>query len=86
MMSSLVLLVYVFVFVLASALLYWLGTRPWPYHVLCLAFGIACSMVTVPESIAGPAADLALGGVILFLLVYGAGGLIFHPHSHHKHA
>jgi hypothetical protein len=86
MASSLVLPVYLAAFVLAAGLLYWFGCIAWPYHTLCIALGIAFSLVTVPEAWAGPMADMVLGSVVLFLLAYGAGGLIFHPHPHHKHA
>jgi hypothetical protein len=86
MASSLVLPVYLAVVIVAAGLLYWLGSIAWPYHTLCVALGIAFSMVTVPEAWAGPVADIVVGSVVLFLLTYGAGGLIFHPHAHHKHA
>jgi hypothetical protein len=84
-MTTLALLVYLAALLLAAVLLYVWGYSHWYWCAASIAAALGIGMIRVPEAWAGPAADLAIGFAFTFLMVWGLGGLIFHPHAHHRH-
>ena len=76
---------------IAILLLFAFRSLTWYWHVgsLVLATLVACVPYTQLGISDGPVVDLIIGSVILFLLVWGLGGLLFRPfehHGQHKHA
>jgi hypothetical protein len=82
-----VIVVYLLAFALPIYLLYAIHARPWYLHGLAVVAALALGLVEMPERWKGVTFDLAFGGVIVFLLVWGLGGLFpIHRHHHEKHA
>jgi hypothetical protein len=82
-----VILVYSVAFALPIYLLYAIHSRPWYLHGLAIVAALVLGIVEMPPEWKGVAFDLAFGGVIVFLLVWGLGGLYpAHRHHHEKHA
>jgi hypothetical protein len=82
-----VIAVFLLAFSLPLLLLYFIHARPWYLHALAVAAALALGFVQPPEAWKGVAFDLAFGGVITFLLVWGIGGLATRRHQHReKHA
>ena len=82
-----VIAVYLLSFALPLCLLYTIHSRPWYLHALAVAAALAIGFVSPPEEWRGKAFDLACGGVITFLLVWGIGGLLpIRRHHREKHA
>ena len=76
---------------LAVLLLLAFRARTWHWHVgsLVLATLVACLPYPRVGLANGPLVDLIVGSLILFLLVWGLGGLVFRPmeqHGQQKHA
>lgn len=82
-----VILVFTIAFAIPIVLLYLIHARPWYLHGLAVAAALALGMLEVPENWKSPTLDLAMGGTIVLLLVWGLGG-IFPAHRRHteKHA
>ncbi len=81
-----VVLVYLFAFGIPLLLLYRFHACAWPWHVLAVLAGLAMGFVPMPETLRSRAADMVFGGILVFLLTWGVGGLVaFHPHRE-KHA
>jgi hypothetical protein len=81
-----VVLVYLLAFALSVVLLHAVHSRPWRLHVLAILAALALGFMHIPEQWKGVKFDLMFGGVILFLLVWGVGGLLtLHTHRE-KHA
>jgi hypothetical protein len=82
-----VVLVYLLAFALSVVLLITIHSRPWYLHILAILAALALGFMHIPEQWKGVKFDLMFGGVILFLLVWGVGGLLtLHIHHHEKHA
>ena len=84
-----VIAVYLVAFAIPVLLLCIVHSRPWYLHGLAVAAAVALGFVQPPDEWRGIAYDLAFGGVITFLLVWGLGGLLTLRHAHHhreKHA
>lgn len=82
-----VILVYAIAFAVPIFLLYLIHARPWYLHGLAVVAALVLGMIQVPEQWKSPSFDLAFGGVIVFLLVWGLGGMFpIHRHHHEKHA
>jgi hypothetical protein len=82
-----VLLVYLLAFALSLGLLIVIHSRPWYLHVLAILAALALGCMQIPEQWSGMKVDLMFGCVILFLLVWGVGGILtLHTHHHEKHA
>ena len=80
------IVVYLLSFALAVLLLYAIHSRPWYLHAMAVAAALVLGFVQPPPEWKGIAYDLAFGGLITFLLVWGVGGLItIRPHRE-KHA
>ena len=89
MFSIVAVLVYLLALVLPAFLLYCYGTMRWYWHLLTVAAAVGIGMIPMRPEWNRPEVDLAFGFVVIFLLVWGIGGLvIFHPHRPHhaKHA
>jgi peptidoglycan/LPS O-acetylase OafA/YrhL len=82
-----VIAVYLLAFALPLFLLYAIHSRPWYLHALAVVAALAIGFVSPPEEWKGITFDLAFGGTITFLLVWGIGGLLtVHRHHREKHA
>ncbi len=57
--------------VLALLLLYFFRARRWYWHVLSLLLAMGIGLMPPPERWQGPAADLTIGGIFLFLFLWG---------------
>ena len=84
-----VLLVYAVAFAIPVVLLYFFRSAPWIIHLLSVAAAVALGFAQIPDQWKGRTFDMAFGGFILFLLVWGIGGLlppVRHHHHYEKHA
>ena len=78
-----VIVVFLLAVTIPVLLLYAIHSRPWYLHALAVVAALALGFVQPPESWKGVAYDLAFGGVITFLFVWGLGGLITIHYGHH---
>ena len=69
-------------------LLIWYFHTHWSLHLLALAVAVGLGFIPIPPEMQRPGYDLFFGFVFVSLMIWGAGGLIFHRgHPHHeKHA
>ena len=83
-----VFLLYAGAAALALALLYFFHAN-WYWHALSVAVALAIGAIpadAIPLPAAwGSARDMTIGGVFLFLMVWGLGAPLFRRH-HHPHA
>jgi hypothetical protein len=89
MFSIVAVLVYLLALLLPALLLYRYGSSPWYWHVLIVAAAIGVGLIPMRPEWNRPEIDLALGFAVVFMLVWGIGGLVvFRPHQPHhaKHA
>ena len=70
MSTTLVILVYGIVAVLALVLLYFSGPKAWYWHVLAAAVALAIGSVRIPVKYNTPTASLVIGSVFIFLMVW----------------
>ena len=79
--------VFLLAFALPLFLLYVIHARPWYLHALAVVGALALGLVQPPEAWKGATFDLAFGGTITSLLVWGIGGLLTVRRGHReKHA
>jgi hypothetical protein len=85
-MSLLAIAVYILAIGIPVILLYHFHSSAWYWHVLAIVIALALGFVPTPAEYKSATFDLMFGGVFIFLMVWGIGGLIvFRPH-HEKHA
>jgi hypothetical protein len=85
-MSLLAIAVYILAIGIPVYLLYHFHSSAWYWHVLAIVIALALGFVPTPAEYKSTTFDLMFGGVFIFLMVWGIGGLIvFRPH-HEKHA
>ena len=85
-MSLLAVVVYILAIAIPVSLLYHFHSSAWYWHVLAVVIALALGFVPIPAEFKSTTFDLAFGGVFIFLMVWGIGGLIvFRPH-HERHA
>lgn len=82
-----VLLVYAFALGLPLYLLWKFKPLAWFWHLVSCAAALALGLMPPPAGWQGPSWDLAFGGMFLFLMVYGVGGIVMqgsrHPRKRH---
>lgn len=86
MPATVVLAVYGSSAILALALLYFLRCRHWYWHVAALLVSLGIGLFPLPEAWHTPPRELTIGGLFLFLFLWGAGAPFFprhHAHAHH---
>jgi hypothetical protein len=86
MFTTLAVLVYLLAFAIPAYLLYQFHSRAWYWHVLAILAALGFGFVQTPPEWKSPTSDLLIGGVFLFLLVWGLGGLLTTRPHHEKHA
>jgi hypothetical protein len=86
MFSTLAVLVYLAAFGLPSFLLYRYRSTAWYWHALAIVAALGMGFVQTPPEWKSPAFDLIFGGVFMFLVTWGFGGLITFRSHRHKHA
>jgi hypothetical protein len=88
MSSTLVAVSYGLAVVFALLLLHFFHMRHWYWHALSIAAAIGLGIVRIPEKWSGPAFDLAMGFLFVFLAIWGLAAPFFRkPHGQlHKHA
>jgi hypothetical protein len=80
-MSLLAVLVYILAIGIPVFLLYRFHSGAWYWHLLAIVAALALGFVPTPAELKSSTVDLAFGGVFIFLMVWGIGGLIvFRPH------
>jgi len=85
-MSLLAALVYLFAIAVPVLLLYRFRSAAWYWHLLAIGIALALGFVPFPAEYKSVTFDLLFGGVFIFLMVWGIGGLVvFRPH-HERHA
>ena len=85
-MGLLAVLVYILAIGIPVFLLYRFRSGAWYWHLLAIVGALALGFVPTPAELKSSTFDLAFGGVFIFLMVWGIGGLIvFRPH-HERHA
>jgi hypothetical protein len=86
MFSLLAVLVYLVALGLPIYLLIQFHSQAWYWHALAVFAALALGLVPIPVWLQSSAYDLVLGFVFIFLMVWGAGGLILFRTHHEKHA
>lgn len=88
MSGTLVMLVYAFALALPVMLLYFFKPAAWYWHLLSCAAALAIGLMPPPAGWKGPAFDLLFGGVFLFLMAWGIGGIAMYGSRpvHKRHA
>jgi hypothetical protein len=85
-MSSMAVLFYLFAIGIPVYLLYRFHSQAWYWHALATVGALGMGVVPTPPEWKTTESDLAFGFVIVFLLVWGLGGLmLWRPHRE-KHA
>jgi hypothetical protein len=84
MASYVVMLSYGAAVVLALALLYFLEPIRWYWHVLSVAVAFAIGLAPLPAEWHGPANDLIVGAVFLFLFTWGVCAPLFRKFHHQR--
>ena len=86
MSTTLAVLVYSAAFAIPAYLLYYFGSQSWYWHALTIVAAVAMGFIPRTPQWQTPEMDLLSGFVLLFLLVWGIGGLVaYRPHHHHHH-
>lgn len=89
MYTWLAVLVYAVAIGIPVYLLYRFHSQTWYWHVLAIVASLSLGLIPMPAEFQKKGFDLAFGFLFVFLLSWGAGGLIaFHSHRPHyeKHA
>jgi hypothetical protein len=84
-----VILAYGCAIFLALELLHQFHARAWYWHALSVAAALGLGLVRLPEQFAGPTADLIIGSLFVFLVVWGLAAPLFRKHRRihlEKHA
>jgi hypothetical protein len=84
MASYVVMLSYGAAVLLALALLFFLEPIRWYWHVLSVAVAFAIGLTPLPEAWHGPANDLIVGALFLFLLTWGVCAPLFRKLRYHR--
>ncbi len=79
----LAVLVYLAALALPVYLLYHFQAQRWYWHVLAVAVAIGLGFVPIPPDLQRRGFDLVFGFTLVFLLLWGVGGLIM-PHRHRE--
>ena len=85
MSDSLVIFIYLVSMALASFLLWRFSHIAWYWHLLAAAAAVVLAVTPAVANLGGAPYDMALGSVIIFLLIWGAGeGVVrmLHLHRH----
>lgn len=77
METWIVLLSYVLASLLAIFALYWCGKAKWQWHLLSFAAAICIGIMPPLPYWSGPAYDIGVGSLFLFLLIWGVGEPIY---------
>ena len=81
------ILVFLLAFVIPIYLLYQFHSHSWIWHVLAIAAALTLGFIPTPLEWKTKTFDLLFGGVFLFLLTWGIGGLLpIARHHHERHA
>lgn len=80
MAAYLVFAVYGSSTVLALILLYFLRARHWYWHVTSVLLALVVGLIPLPEQWRSPTADLTIGGIFLFLFLWGVLAPLFPKH------
>ena len=83
MPSSIPILVYSIVALVAIGLLYYFGARAWYWHALAFLTGAAIGVTPIPPQYAGPVTDVAIGATFFFLMIWGLLAPAFRTPHHH---
>ena len=89
MFSLIAIAAYLAALAIAVFLLQHFGSAHWSWHILSILAALGLGLMPSPDSLRGPAVDLAFGFVFILLMAWGIGGLaVFRPHrhEHHRHA
>lgn len=85
MVSNWAVLVYLMAMAIPAYLLYLFRSQSWFWHALAILAAIALGLVPTPMGWNAAAFDLACGFVLIALLVWGIGGLVFYrAHGTHR--
>lgn len=71
---------------LAVFLLYFFHARSWYWHMLSVLLALGLGLVPPVQNWQGPAYDLILGSIFVFLLIWGIGGMLMFKTHHERHA
>jgi hypothetical protein len=55
----------------------------WYWHVLAVVVAFGIGLMPPPEKWSGPALDVTVGTLFVFLFIWGAAGPFAHPRHHH---
>lgn len=86
MSTTTVFLVYGASVLIAALFLYLFRNARWYWHALAVIAALVVGFIPTPEPLQTQAGTLAVGGIFLFLFLWGIGGPISHRMHHHKHA
>ena len=67
---------------LALILLVIFHARPWYIHAVSVLLALGIGIVPPPAGWGGPAYDLSVGALFVFLFTYGAAAPLFRTHHH----
>jgi hypothetical protein len=81
-----VMLVYAAAILAAGVLLLWFHRCSWYWHVFSVALALMVGLAPPPAGYEGPAFDLVVGALLMFLMAWGIGGLAFYRVHHTRHA
>ncbi|MBZ5728523.1 MAG: hypothetical protein LAP87_26515 [Acidobacteriia bacterium] len=81
-MTLLAVLVYLLALGAPIWLLHHLKPCAWYWHVFAIVVALALGLVPMPPQFSAAGFDLAFGAAVIFLLVWGIGGLVvYRPHK-----
>ena len=86
MLTMWAVLVYAAAVAIPIYLLHRFHTRAWYWHVLAVGASLVLGLAPIPPQLEMRGFDLVIGFVLVFLLFWGAGGLMVYQPTHHKHA
>ena len=88
MSFMLAILVYLAAIGIPVWLLYRYGSQSWYWHCAAIAVSIGLGLLPPSGRFQGPVFDLMFGATFIFLVIWGAGGIVFlnsraHHNGHH---
>jgi hypothetical protein len=83
MPTILTVLVYLVAMGIPIFLLYEFHPQHWLWHTLAIVCAIGLGFVPIPVEFQRPGYDLLFGGVLVALMMWGAGGLILYQTRRH---
>lgn len=88
MFTMLAVVAYLAALTVSILLLRHFGSAHWSWHVLAILAALGLGMMPAPDTLQGPAVDMAFGTIFILLMSWGIGGIVvFRPHHHRqKHA